>query len=64
MEKDEVALQIRDGNEALKYSGKKRTLIIHYVFSSFFFYLVCNWGGRTCSVAKSCIDLLLYRTND
>ena len=36
MEKDEVALEIRDGSEALRYSGKDRALIIylfrlHYV---------------------------------
>ena len=41
MKKSEVALQIRDGNEALRYSGKDRVLIIylfrlHYVLSSFF----------------------------
>ena len=44
MKMSEVALQIRDGNEALRYSGKKRALIIylfrlHYVFSFLFFLL-------------------------
>ena len=29
MEKDEVALEISDGSEALKYSGKDRALIIY-----------------------------------
>ena len=28
MRKDEVALEICDGSEALRYSGKKRALII------------------------------------
>ena len=35
MKKNEVALEIRDGNEALRYSDKKCALIIfrlHYVF--------------------------------
>ena len=51
MEKDEVALEIRDGSEVL---GKDRALIIYlfiylfiyldyitYFFFFFFFYLVC-----------------------
>ena len=29
MKKTEVALQTRDGNEALRYSGKDRALIIY-----------------------------------
>ena len=35
MEKDEVALEIRDDSEALRYSGKDRTLIIYLRVFSF-----------------------------
>ena len=38
MEKDEVALEIRDGSEALRYSWKDRALII-YLFIYLLIYL-------------------------
>ena len=48
--KNEVTLQIRDGNKALGYSGKKHALIIYITYFFFLFsiyllsiYLVCNF---------------------
>ena len=57
MKKSEVALQIRDGNEALRYSGKKRALIIYlfiyYAFSSFFFSTWYVTSGTAYQVGKN-----------
>ena len=42
MKKDEVALEIRDGDKVLRYSGKKRALIIYlfiYITLCIFFLL-------------------------
>ena len=36
MKKTEVALQTRDGNEALRYSGKDRALIIYLDYITYF----------------------------
>ena len=46
MEKDEVALEIRDGSEVLRYSGKDCALIIYlfiYLRISFFFFFLFSF---------------------
>ena len=37
MKKDEVALEIHDGDKVLRYSGKKRALIIYLYYIMYFF---------------------------
>ena len=50
MKKDEVALEIRDGSEALRYSGKKRALIRLFIYLDYitYFFFFSTWyvGGE------------------
>ena len=61
MKKNEVALQIRDGNEALRYSGKKRALLIRLCYVIVFFYLVCNHSNVVSLACKNGIILKLMK---
>ena len=64
MKKDEVALEIHDGNEALRHSGKKHTLsyldyitlllVTWYVIIIYFF--LGGGGGSLISTVCACAN--------
>ena len=59
MKKSEVALQIRDGNKALRYSGKKCALL-HYVFFVLLFCFVLLCCVVLCCVVLFCFVLFCF----